>query len=1079
MSTTVEVPSLARELVLASAGSGKTYGLSSRVIELLALGVPAGEVLASTFTRKAAGEILDRVLLRVAEGASDEEKAGKLGDDAHPSLADPAACRALLARLLSDLQQLNIGTLDAFLIRIARSFFQELGLAPGWTIADRPTHERLRAESVQAALGTADKEDLVELLRMLNQGDADRRVHDSLLDKVDDLLRIHRQLDPDALAPWSPDFGIANPMDPEKIAAQATELAAHLAAFDVPLTKAGKPSSDWVKAREKAAVAIAANDWGNAFGQGIGAKLLAEKDEYSGAAIPEEFLEVFEKALVLARHDLATKLRRQSEALGRLAELLNEAFIRVQRRSGAYRFEDITYLLGGPDPTGSRLDLHYRLDQQIRHLLLDEFQDTSLEQWRALEPLADELLSGYLDERAGVIVADTKQSIYGWRGARPELVHQVGERYVLTKETMDRSWRSSPVVLEILADIFRKLSSNAVITAIDVGPPVASSWMEDFTEIQAARDLPGYACVHVTPADDGRRALRPNLLKRAAQIIKDLQEQTPDRTIGVLVRRNVVVGQLMKELRALGIRASGEGGTSLTDTPPVNAVLSLMRLADHPSDRAAAYHVATTPLGGVVDFSDWKGSAGTKAAGALAARVRAELLSDGYGPTLAKWVQALGPKCDVGEVRRLLQLVELGHRWDDRPSLRPSDFVRNVSSESVEDPSSALVKVMTVHRSKGLEFDVVVLPELYASMAPRGGGVVTPVRAPSGKVTQVYAGVSKKLRAFFPQMERANSAVRAAEFRDALSVLYVALSRAKYALHLIVPPATDPKKTQPKSSAQLIRGSLGLLEDPQGLDDDGGVLVERGDPDWFEKLESVPTPASEEPAADPAAGAGEPPQPSGALLRTTRRGAGRNLARRSPSSLEGGSHVDLAQALSLESSFARRRGTIVHAWCEAIEWANDGIPENATLRALAAHAAIGMTGKQLSRILSDFNAWMENDSIRSVLSRFAYPSEPGTTVRVENELPFVRRIGDEIQEGFIDRLVLIEREGKIVAAEVLDFKTDGIDSADDAALAAKADYYRPQIEAYCDVVRGQYGLPEGAVTGKLIFLAAGAVTAVV
>ncbi|NIR41862.1 MAG: UvrD-helicase domain-containing protein, partial [Actinobacteria bacterium] len=64
-----------RELVLASAGSGKTYHLSNRIIMLLAAGAPADEVLSSTFTRKAAGEILDRVLVRIAEGAVDAEKA--------------------------------------------------------------------------------------------------------------------------------------------------------------------------------------------------------------------------------------------------------------------------------------------------------------------------------------------------------------------------------------------------------------------------------------------------------------------------------------------------------------------------------------------------------------------------------------------------------------------------------------------------------------------------------------------------------------------------------------------------------------------------------------------------------------------------------------------------------------------------------------------------------------------------------------------------------------------------------------------------------------------------------------------
>lgn len=1066
MSTSTTPTAAPRELVLASAGSGKTYHLSSRIILLLAAGAPVDEVLASTFTRKAAGEILERVLVRIAESALDPDQARELGRDAHPSLAEPEACRHLLARLVSDLHQLNVGTLDAFFIRVARSFFQELGLAPGWTIADLPTHERLRTEAVQAALAGADTMELTQLLRMLNQGSADRRIHDALVDQVDDLVSVRRQLDPEAIAPWSPDLGVTGAPTPEELEAEAATLAEHLGSLEVPTTQAGAPMKLWVSARDTAAGAIARRDWVATFDKGIGAKLLEGADSYSRKPISAEFIDTFNEARKLARIDLAPKLRRQAEAMGRLAELLETELVRAQRRAGAYRFEDITYLLGGPDPAGARDDLQYRLDQQVRHLLLDEFQDTSLEQWRALAPLADELLSGHLGERAGVIVADTKQSIYGWRGARPELVHQVGETYALTGATLGTSWRSSPVVLEFVADIFRGLTASPVMASIDVGPRVAAAWMEDFTELEAARPLPGHVCIHPAPPDSGSSAIRPSLLRRAAEVVAHLHQQMPDRTIGVLVRRNAVLAHLMNELRNLGIRASGEGGTSLTDMPPVNALLSLLRLADHPSDRSARYHVARSPLGEVVGFSDWTDQ---EAARGLASRVRRQLLSDGYGPTLATWVHDLAPRCDAREVLRLLQLVELGHRWDDRPTLRPTDFTRYVASESVEDPSSAPVKVMTVHRSKGLEFDVVVLPELYASLAPKGGGVVIPVRGPDGRVVEVYPGVSGSIRAFFPEIEAAEGEVRAAQLRDALSVLYVALTRAKYALHLIVPPAAEPGKSTPKHSAQLIRAALGMEGDAAN---DGGLLLERGDPAWSDRLQGEVESVAEAPTGEPSSA---PTAAAGPLLRRATADPGRNLPRRSPSSLEGGSRVDLAFALRLDVSFARQRGSIVHAWCEEIEWLEDGIPDDATLRTIARRVTTEWAGEQVADLIEDFRIWMKTESMRTALSRDAYPSAPGIVVRVENELPFVRRVGGEIQEGFIDRLVLIERDGQVVGAEILDFKTDAIEPGDEAGLTARTEHYRPQAEAYCDVVREQHRLAADGVRARLVFLGAGVV----
>ena len=628
---------------------------------------------------------------------------------------------------------------------------------------------------------------------------------------------------------------------------------------------------------------------------------------------------------------------------------------------------------------------------------------------------------------------------------------------------MDTSWRSSPVILDLVADVFRGLPTNPAVSSIDVGPRVASAWMEDFTELAAARDLPGHVCVHLAPRDSGRGAIRPSLLRRAAEVVARLHEQMPGRIIGVLASRNRVVAYLMDALRAVGIRPSGEGEAYLTDTAPVNVILSLLRLADHPSDRTALYHVARTALGEVVGLGDREDA---EAARAFASRIRTQLVADGYGPTLARWVHDLAPWCDAREVQRLLQLVELGHRWDERATLRPTDFTRYVAGESVEDPSSARVQVMTVHRSKGLEFDVVVLPELYASLAPEGGDVLIPERDPdTGRVVQVYPSISKEKLELFPEVKAVDQELRAAELRDGLSVLYVALTRAKYALHLILPPEGGTKK----HGAGLIREALALDDEKAG---DAGVLLERGNSRWFDQLEGKAEPMEKK----------KPPKetdPSAPFLRASATGPGRNLARHSPSSLEGGNRVDLSFALRLDATPALQRGEVVHAWCGEIEWSEDWTGDNDVLREIARERAPGIPDDQVTSLIAEFRGWIEAKPIRSALSRDGFSPEPDTVVHVENERPFIRRVGDEIQEGFIDRLVLIQREGRVVRAEILDFKTDTIDPDDEEMLVARTVHYRPQIVAYCDVVREQYGLAEGDVTGKLAFLGTGVVREVV
>ena len=156
-----------------------------------------------------------------------------------------------------------------------------------------------------------------------------------------------------------------------------------------------------------------------------------------------------------------------------------------------------------------------------------------------------------------------------------------------------------------------------------------------------------------------------------------------------------------------------------------------------------------------------------------------------------------------------------------------------------------------------------------------------------------------------------------------------------------------------------------------------------------------------------------------------------------------------------------------------IEWIEDGIGSDDELRAIAQSTVPGMPDNRATDLIAGFRGWMGAEPIRSALSRDEFPSDLFTVVHVENELPFVRRVGDEIQEGVIDRLVLVERDGRVVRAEILDFKTDSIESGDDDALAAHTERYRPQILAYCDVVRERYGLAKGDVGGKLVFLGAG------
>ena len=191
--------------------------------------------------------------------------------------------------------------------------------------------------------------------------------------------------------------------------------------------------------------------------------------------------------------------------------------------------------------------------------------------------------------------------------------------------------------------------------------------------------------------------------------------------------------------------------------------------------------------------------------------------------------------------------------------------------------------------------------------------------------------------------------------------------------------------------------------------------------------------------------------------------------------MEGGEMLDLASHLRLDlKGDARLRGTVVHAWCEALDWIDEGFPTDAFLRDIAHKEGPGLEEGRIQEWLSDFHTWVAAPTVRGALSRSAYPAG----ARVERELPFIHRVPEGILQGYIDRLILVQEDGRVVAAEVLDFKTDQVDPSDPGAMEAKVAFYRPQIDAYRTAVAGRYGLELSTVSGKLLFLRPGVVSTV-
>ncbi len=1073
------MPDAPRELVLASAGSGKTFHLSSRILGLLACGVPSGEILASTFTRKAAGEILERVLLRLAEAVTDPSRLEELNRTAVLKGAPPIEqddAERLLLELCASLHRLQIGTLDSFFHRVARVFSLDLGLAPGWRVADEPEANALLSATVERTLDRIGHAELAELLRLLTPGEARRGVHIPILETARALQQAVRELDPGAVNPWGFAEGAAGPPGGGTVAS----LVERLDRLQLPLTKAGTPHANWVKARSALAALIESRDW-----EGVGESTLVQaalpdgKGKYSGVDLFEPWQGFLEETAAAVGSALRVRYQAEIEARGRLAHAFESAYRELVEQKGLYRFDDIPHFLVGGGEMESGEALYYRLDGRIRHILLDEFQDTSTLQWRALEPLVTEVLSGEDRTRTSVIVADPKQSIYGWRGAEPRLIRSIARTHGLAAASLATSWRTGKPILDAVNRIFENAPASRVVTD-DVRAAVAK-WMSEFDIHEPAHaDRPGFVRVVAAPAEDHAKDVRPGLLRAAAEEVAAIRAAAPGASIGVLCRTRSVLVNMVFELQSRGVPVSEEGGAPLHDAWGVHLILAALRLADGSADRVSRYVIHTSPMREITGLEAWNSDA---AADRISSRLRSDLIERGYGIVIDEWVRSLAPALPLRDRGRLERLVELAFHFDAAGgAIRPIEFVRRALQLRVETPGEESVRVMTVHASKGLEFDAVVLPDLERPFVGKGGGRGIDAYAvrsdPAGPVTRILPKVRKPLEPYLEEVAEAAHEARMASLRDELSGLYVALTRARYALHIVVEGGKEGGNTP----AALVREGLEL---PSGGVDSGSpaavLLGTFGQADWMHSVDGMthPGPGRRAPAASDGRVTFGARSPARALVHTT------------PSALVHGGVRSLAELLRKPPEEALRWGTLVHAWLEVIEWLDPDLgaadPElEARLAGVARRLEPGWEPARTR--LPGFLDQMERDPLRSLLSAASYPEGS----RVERELPFLSRQGAHLLSGIVDRVVLIPgRDGKWERAQVIDFKTDAVrppdagpkgdtpslpdpgsegDARPRSPAESAADRYRPQLEAYRNAIAERFLIPVERVEGTLCFL---------
>ncbi len=1066
-------------VIRASAGTGKTFQLSNRYLGLLDHDSPPDQILATTFTRKAAGEILDRVVVRLAKAALDDDECEELAGYLEAERLSRARCLELLEQLTRNLHRLRVSTLDSFFSQLAGSFSLELGLPPGWRIVEELRDAQLRTEAIEAILRDSSG-DVTRLMNLLTKGEAERSVSELVRSTVYSLYNLYLETSAEA---W------------HKIPRPAM-LSSHMLSETVEALRTVELPADkrFERARDNDYQSAAENDWETFISKGLAAKALEGQSRYGGKDIPEPALAIYQRLVNHAKGVLLDQLANQTAATYELLHKFDAVYQQLKRRARALRFEDVTRCLSNRAVLGDVERQEFRLDAPIAHLLLDEFQDTSLPQWQVIRPFAERVTntggqrtffwSG--GQQSLFCVGDVKQAIYGWRGGLSEIFDALESNlYGLTRNWLNQSYRSSRPVIETVNRVFSGIKSHPNLDSLKPG---IERWCGQFaTHTTAKTDLPGHACLETAPeaGDDDKQ--QDVTLEHAARRIAELVAKAPGRSVGVLARRNSVVAQLIFLLRRLGVPASEEGGNPLTDSAAVQVVLSLLRLSDHPGDLVSRFHLAQSPLGPLLGLTDHRRDEDARQ---LAGRVRRSLLVEGYGPAIYRLASQLAASCNRRDLSRLQQLVELAYGFQPTATLRPADFLRFVERERVADPTTADVRVMTIHQAKGLEFDIVVLADLDSELIGHRPTCVVGQPDPTQPVDRVCLYRNTSVQALLPpDLQQLFTDNISREVSEALCVLYVSLTRAIHALHIIIAPSPQNERSLRKTSAGVLRAAL---TDGSSLPPET-IAYEHGDREWF--LREQGTGDRGQGTADRGQGTADRGQDVPASDETARplevrlappTGPRRvGLERTSPSALEGGPRVKLTNVLRIDNSQALARGTLIHVWFEQIEWLDDGPPTDDELRHIA--AKIDTAGLDVDQALTDFRAMLAAPAIAATLRRDFYNPVHNANLAAmlpkhlhqasfrldpHNEHRFVVRDGHCLLSGTIDRLILIYHGDQLVAADILDYKTDALPPNDPHAESI-VDHYRPQLSAYRRALSNIFHLPLDQISARLLLVGPG------
>ncbi|GAA6995538.1 RecB-like helicase [Helicobacter pylori] len=750
----------------ASAGSGKTFALSVRFLALLFKGANPSEILTLTFTKKATAEMKERILdyLKILqkENLEDEKEKEKsqniLKELEEKYRLDPSfvqnSAQEIYQRFLN--AEIRISTIDAFFQSILRKFCWFVGLSANFEVnEDTKAHQQQLNASFLSALNNEQLEELsVFITQCLSY---DSYTSDSVLERLR-FLKNKLYL-----------------FDPNK-----KDLAFDEEGFLEKLRNLNKQIQSVETASNKAKKAIKCDDFRGFLNSSL--TWLEKKSEYRYFKKFKDEIPTLESECEEIENDLKRYYEARESALfkkfPKFIQLYDKATSKIQALDFDAIKDKVHALLNGYEEMPAEF-FYFRLDSKIAHILIDEFQDTSLNDYKILAPFIDEIKAGIGQakwHRSVFFVGDVKQSIYGFRGSFSSLFESVSKDFY--HDNLQFNHRSSPLIINYVNTIFKKAYQNSPTAYLEQKYPKASS-------NKHARD--GY--VKVSLVADERELLLEQILQEAKNL---LEHRIDPKDITLLCATNddalEIKNYLQKNLST--IRPSTESSAKLSQFVESKVIKHALEYALAEEPYKPFYKHSVLKLAGYLHDD----------AIALPGFNPKKESVAGFVWKVMEWFELYTECAQI--------CLELAVGCEDA-----NEFLEKLEAKEIVSFNAKGTQIMTIHASKGMQFPYVIVCERLGK--PKSNNSNQFLEEYSGtELTRLYYRM-KNREVVDKDYARALDKEEAAKNHEETNVYYVAFTRAELGL-IVVAKDKNQKKDKKESKNKGMHEKLDLAPLEEG-----------------------------------------------------------------------------------------------------------------------------------------------------------------------------------------------------------------------------------------------------------------------